>query len=235
MYLSGKGDFMATIIDGIEYVLISKNNGDCIAAVQDIVVSQRSRTKEVTIPASVEGFPVTSILQDAFQDASWIEKINLPHTICSIGPGAFDNCKKLKQVHIACHSMQVQIHRNAFSRCWNLEEITVEYDSVLSLNGPGIFKECANLKHLPMLIGDIPDYTFLRCGIQSVAILGEVNLNVLGFYDSNVKDICCERLETIQGEENRIANICIKAEESSPMLEYLAYNGYPVAVNSQLY
>ena len=221
---------MEKIINGVEYLITTSTMGKMRASVQDLIVSERSRTKVFTIPATVEGIPVVEILQDAFQDAYWLERVNLPHTMCSIGPGAFDNCIKLKEVSIACRNTQVDIHRNAFSRCHKLERIKMNYDSVICLKGPGIFKDCDVLKILPPITGSIPAHTFLRCGLKIVNILGNVYLDSESFTHCNLDKIYCDKLEGINGDYTPFEKIQIIASEISDIMEYLVYNGYPSRV-----
>ena len=59
-------------------------------------ISYDGITKEVVIPATIEGYPVTDIGL-IFQKTD-VEKITIPGSITTITPDAFASCKKLKVV-----------------------------------------------------------------------------------------------------------------------------------------
>lgn len=56
--------------------------------------------KEVVIPEVVEELPVTGIDSNAFDGASFINKVILPQTLTSIGSYAFRNCSSLEYINI---------------------------------------------------------------------------------------------------------------------------------------
>ena len=223
---------MEKLIDGVEYLIRSSSIGASTASVQDLVVSNKTRKKNVTIPAYIDGVPVVGILQDAFQDAAWIEEITLPSTLQAIGAGAFDNCKKMKKVRIDGCDMEVDIYRNAFSRCYALEEIDMGDNCSIFLKGQGVFKDCTMLKSLPPILENIPQFTFLRCGLEEVIIWGNAHLGSDVFTHCNLKKIYCENLESVDGDWSPFKEIQIVSPQLTEVMENMAYYGYPIAVST---
>ena len=72
----------------IRYILNEEKDSYCVASVE-------SYDKTIFIPKEYEGKPVTSISEDAFQEAISIEEVCLPDTINLVNTNAFNSCFKL--------------------------------------------------------------------------------------------------------------------------------------------
>jgi hypothetical protein len=72
----------------------------------------------VVIPAMTNGYPVTSIGNDAFGGDTSITNVTIPNSVTSIGDYAFYNCYSLTSVTIP--NSVTNIGGNAFSGCSNL-------------------------------------------------------------------------------------------------------------------
>ena len=57
-------------------------------------------TSKVTIPEELDGYRVTFIAGQAFQDCDWISSIVFPKTLEKIGAKAFENCTSIKNIYI---------------------------------------------------------------------------------------------------------------------------------------
>ncbi len=77
------GDYKFTTDEETNEVTIEKYNGS---------------DKKITLPATYNGNPVTSIGEEAFQGKA-IEQVTIPTSITSIGTNAFDGCTSLKTVY----------------------------------------------------------------------------------------------------------------------------------------
>ena len=60
-------------------------------------IANRS-AKEITIPMTYEGLPVTAIDDSGFMGCTSLEKVVIPSSIKTIGNSAFMRCTKLKKV-----------------------------------------------------------------------------------------------------------------------------------------
>ena len=95
----------------------------------------------VDIPATIDGKPVTSIGEFAFQQCSGITSINIPNSVTSIQQGAFSNCSGLSSITIP--SSVTSIENTAFWGCSGLTSITIP-SSVTSI-GVNVFYGCSGL------------------------------------------------------------------------------------------
>jgi len=55
----------------------------------------------VTIPDTTNGYPVTSIGNDAFDECNGLISVTIPNTVTSIGYGVFGFCASLTSVYFA--------------------------------------------------------------------------------------------------------------------------------------
>ena len=95
----------------------------------------------VDIPATIDGKPVTSIGELAFQQCSGITSINIPNSVTSIQQGAFSNCSGLSSITIP--SSVTSIENTAFWGCSGLTSINIP-SSVTSI-GVNVFYGCSGL------------------------------------------------------------------------------------------
>ena len=149
----------------------------------------------LTIPASIEGKPVTSIGDFAFRGCRSLKSITIPDGVTSIKTGAFSGCTSLTSITIPdsvisigdrafkwCNSMQTitisdsvtSIGKEAFNLCKSLTSITIP-DSVTSIGG-GAFFVCSSITSITIAdsVTSIGNYAFGRCGkLTSVTFLGD--------------------------------------------------------------
>ena len=105
----------------------------------------------LTIPATIEGKPVTSIGKSAFTVCTGLTSITIGDSVTSIGERAFSQCYKLTNITIP--DGVTSIGERAFSLCTGLTSITIG-DSVTSI-GSNAFKWCESLTAVTFL-GDAP-------------------------------------------------------------------------------
>lgn len=116
---------------------------------------------EIIIPSSIEGYPVTSIGDKAFENCKEITSVNIPDGVTSIGDYAFYCCYELKSVDIP--NSVASIGFGAFNNCQNLSNIKMG-DGVTSI-GCEAFNECLSLKSIviPNGVTQIRTATFAGC------------------------------------------------------------------------
>ncbi len=73
---------------------------------------------DITVPAKIEGYPVTAIGANAFASSRYLTEINLPSTLITIGDYAFSYCSRLKNVNVP--ASVISLGRNAFYYCSSL-------------------------------------------------------------------------------------------------------------------
>ena len=155
---SVQGDFEYTVSDGA--AAITKYTG---------------AGGSVVIPGTLDGVPVTSVGQKAFQNCTGLEAVEIPDTVTRIEAEAFENASSLARVDLP--SGLLYMGRGAFRNCTSLTSIEIpaslertvdEYDYSGPFRGSGLkevafeegttriaqrlFRNCDSLEHI-----EIPD------------------------------------------------------------------------------
>ena len=139
-YVGVSGDFTFCIANGETTIT------DCVT----------TATGEIVVPTKIEGYPVTSIGESAFDGCNNITKITLPDTVKTIGIAAFGNCSSLNSIVMpknlvtigerafyeatALTSINIpagvtSIGEQAFFKCKSLSKITVDANNKYYTNG----------------------------------------------------------------------------------------------------
>ena len=98
-----------------------------------------SESGELIIPATIEGYPVTSIGDWAFHFCARLEKVIIPDSVTNIGQHAFSECDNLVSVTIP--NSVTSIGDYAFEYCSNLATISIPA-SVTSIGGFAFYRCC---------------------------------------------------------------------------------------------
>ncbi len=113
------------------------------------------------IPASLDGYPVTSIGSFAFDACTALQSIILPQGLTSIGVRAFQNCSSLQSIILPQGLTSIEIR--AFLGCSSLQSIKIP-EGVPSI-GTETFYGCSSLQEvtLPVSVKTIEDRAFYFC------------------------------------------------------------------------
>ena len=172
-------DYFDAVIDKIEEKLTCKKSKTIVAsrfseglkfrltnglAYYKVVGTGHCHDKDIVIPATHRGKPVTAIGKNAFSYNDYIKSVTIPNCTTTIEEFAFWKCGALEDIFLPnCISI---INKCAFYGCTALNSITIPR-SVTAINF-GIFMECESLEHvvLPENIIKIDDDAF--CGCKSL-------------------------------------------------------------------
>jgi uncharacterized repeat protein (TIGR02543 family) len=135
----------------------------------------------VSIPATIDGMPVTSIGSHAFDQRTNLTRVTIPSSVTSIGESAFVSCTTLTSVTFL--NGVTSIGEYAFGGCTNLTSVTIP-SSVTNI-GSCAFSYCTNLTSVTFLNGvtSIGNSAFQDTNLTSVTIPGSVTyIGPFAFY-----------------------------------------------------
>jgi len=174
--------------------------------------------KHVIIPSVIDGYTVTEIGRDAFNNTNgdtgtYISSVVIPDGVTSIGDYAFYN-NNLKSVTIP--SSVTSIGRSAFYNN-NLESVVIP-DGVTSIGDSAFNSNDLESITIPSSVTTIADYTFYNNNLKSVTISsGVTTIGDYAFYDNNLKSVTIPSSVTTIGDYafygNRFTSVTIKGKD----------------------
>ena len=106
----------------------------------------------ISIPATIDGHPVTAIGNNAFSGKTSLYSVTIPGSVLSIGGGAFADCKNLRNLTLS--EGLTEIGGSAFLNCTSL--ISVDFPDSMEVVGCGAFKDCTSLVKVRIPANMIP-------------------------------------------------------------------------------
>ena len=155
-----------TPTEGIRYQKYKKSDGTVYYSVIGVGTATE---RDIVIPKTYEGIPVTEIHDSAFRNNANITSIWLPNTIESIGWSAFYSCYNLEYINVPDSVKHIENY--AFYCCSKLKsEINIPIG--ITEIGERTFCGCYNLKSviLPEGLITIGDAAFDDTAIESINI-----------------------------------------------------------------
>ena len=134
--------------------LNKEGNGAVIVQFKD-----QSFAGAVTIPAVIEGFPVTELGEYSFKECA-LSAVVIPDSVSVINLGAFYNCAKLSAVTLPKNLRTIGL--GAFALCTSLKSIEIPA-GVTSIGKGAFFKSGLTAITIPPGVTTIRDNTFAQC------------------------------------------------------------------------
>lgn len=148
-----KSDFSYTVADG-EVTIIK---------------GPRYFAGDVVIPATIDGYPVTSIDKEAFIAQTDLISITIPEGVTTIGPRAFSGCNSLTRVILP--DTLTTIGEYAFSNCDDLAGITLP-KNLITIGNCAFWKAGLSSIVIPDSVTIIGNSAFSGCGQLTQVTLG---------------------------------------------------------------
>ena len=143
---------------------------------------------EMVIPAKVNGYPVTTIAEGAFNSCFYMTSLILPDTVKTIGEGAFIGCNSLTSIDMG--DGVTTLGPYTFTYCSNLTEVI--FSESLAIISDGAFYGCTGLTEidLPVSLKIIGNTAFYLCNnLKKVNYAGSVsdkNLINIGYSNTEL-------------------------------------------------
>ena len=114
-----------------------------------VIVRYTGTAESFTIPAEVEGVPVTEIRPKAFENCSSLKSITIGENVTKIGTWAFSGCTGLTSIDIP---EKVEVIGNlAFDKCTSLEAINVSENNNTYSSEEGVLYDSGKVKMVQCL------------------------------------------------------------------------------------
>jgi hypothetical protein len=125
------------------------------------ILSLTENVVDMTIPASIDGLPVTCIADFAFVSCSSLASVTIPGGVTSIGANAFALCNSLTNASIG--NGVTSIGQGAFNDCTGL--VSVKIPASVTSIGPSAFADCSGLASvmIPASVTNIGGEAFTGC------------------------------------------------------------------------
>ena len=162
----------------------------------------------VVIPAKINGYRITGILQNVFRQNTTMRRCVIPEGVTDIGDAAFVFCENLESVSIPSTLKRIESH--GFSGCQKLTQIDVSsveelgdeaFDSCcltairlpegIEKIGRFMFADNKNLKSIdiPSGVKEIDEYAFSGCGLTKVTFRGKAvrSIGDMAFENNSIR------------------------------------------------
>lgn len=131
-------------------------------------------TRELAIPAMIDGMPVIVIGNGAFRGNTKLRSVIIPDSVLTIEDYAFSECSRLASISIPTNNITV-LNRHVFSYCTGLTSIDIP--SGITTIKYNVFRGCTSLESvtIPDSVRTIEEYSFAYCSELSDFNVGDTN------------------------------------------------------------
>lgn len=154
------------------------------------IIKYRGKALRVEVPGSINGIPVTSISNEAFQGTDIVEAV-LPDSVIAVGDSAFEECARLRNVTLSRNLKT--LGKRAFQSCKRLNGVNLP-ESLAEL--PSLaFAACRRLEEIeiPKNIERIGSSAFSGSGLKRVSFSKDSKLSEIkrcAFLGCFLEEIC---------------------------------------------
>lgn len=186
-------------VPGYKYILLENGNAE--------IVEYIGKGIDIVIPDDLDGHPVVSIGDRAFDNCSEIRSVVISEQITSIGVNPFTRCDKLMKIYVSPdHPVFSILEGVLFSKtdkrliCYPYSATDNGYDipKGIRIIGDYAFFECKSLSKigLPETLDEIGENAFANCkGLIEIRMAGSINkIGKRAFYE-------CELLNEVVLQE----------------------------------
>ena len=118
-------------------------------------------TAYLTIPAEIEGCPVTRIGENAFENCDFLKEVTIPDSITEIGRFAFYDCEELEKITIGKNVTLIDEY--AFAECSSLKRMEIP-DGVTVIENSLFYNDyCLEEIVIPKSVAEIHNRAFFSC------------------------------------------------------------------------
>jgi hypothetical protein len=166
------------------------NEYEISAAPYFLLTLLEKESKDVVIPSTYKGKPVTAIGEGAFKEFRFITKVTIPDSVTVIEKSAFYGCLSVNSVELG--NAVTKIGDKAFYECKSLNSINIP--ETLTYLGDNAFRGCSNLQGvitIPNGVTNSLKRTFFGCSkLTSVKIgTGVPKIDEEAFAESAITSI----------------------------------------------
>ena len=139
------------------------------------IVDYMGDEKDITIPDSFDGKPVTQLSEGLFMNYMPLEKAAIPNSVTVIGKNLFQGCANLKEVTLSLNIKAIP--EGMFRYCSSLENVALPL-SVTSI-GKEAFMHCEHLSSIsiPQNVTYVAESAFLNCkSLQTIYMGRKISL-----------------------------------------------------------
>jgi len=152
----------------------------------------------ITVPASLEGLPVTGIGTGAFANCTNLSSVVLPDSVTDIFTNAFLNCTNLLSVSIS--NTVIDIGDGAFKNCVALSGVALP--SSVTTIGSNAFEGCTDITSvsIPGSVKTIGSFAFKGCtGLAAAYFLGDAPAMGTSVFDNCAQSFSVKYIDGSSG------------------------------------
>ena len=112
-----------TTVDGITWTYTVRNGEASLENIYSWPVVPSSTSGDLTIPSTLDGYPVVNIGNYAFKNCNKLTGVSIGNNVTNIGGGAFEGCYGLTSMTIP--DSVTSIGNYAFRECYGLTNVTI--------------------------------------------------------------------------------------------------------------